>query len=119
MSDERATVTVDGVTWTKIHGGWWRHVRETPGTPLLAMSRHHDAALDRIAALEAEVLSLRADADAVRAVQQWEGAIEVVRVGAQVDWFAKDAYSYVASGESVYSLGRALIARQQQEEEGK
>lgn len=60
--EERVTIIVNGVAWTKNPRGWGWWSREDPitGTQLFVRDPYHSDALDRIAALEAELAALRA-----------------------------------------------------------
>jgi hypothetical protein len=76
MPDERATVTVDGVTWGRISGTWAHSPIE--GELMFAM-RAERHMLDRIAEQAAELAALRADADdnanaLAKAQQEKDGA---------------------------------------------
>jgi hypothetical protein len=118
--ERSATVTVDGVTWTQreedaLGYGVYRYWRSSLG---FVAGEEMNAALSLIAEQAAELAALRADADAVRAVEQWLKTHGFDRV--LVDSFGNLGMftigeGKIASGATIPDIGRALIARQQQE----
>jgi hypothetical protein len=117
---ERATVTVDGVTeWLAAtpHRGTCNLLTRIPFTKEARVKRDATGCTCGLDSVRAFVAALESDLAAVRRVEQWRKTVGRVVIANAFRWEAIDGLPHIEA-DSVYSLGRALIARQQHQEEG-